>query len=363
MKHLVHFFLIFYFSAIIFFCSTIMARSVHRPPETWLPTITSHWLDEQTSFTLRDSHLEEYPFFDVFDQDLFTKNLLPKNAITFRNHPEATVDGEILSTLIEKLLTEVMLGKKHFTDFIVLKNDDFNRHKRWGLIIAKFKKYPFVIKLSFETPEGITHPESHGFIPLFFFYMGGGVNRHLTGFTRVSHSHTVKKRLEMDPYWSEHVDVPRKWFWLPQNSRSLEICGTNIGGKNNLRTQIPGIYAVVADAIDAKYTFSLKKKEDRIEALKIANFLELQVDPHIDNFLVERETGKIVIIDTEHFPTVVGYKNIPHYDSYLSWYTGLISKCSQDMLFRTKKERKAHALLSAAQPRPCIGSWCENRMA
>lgn len=343
------------------FSATACARSVHRPAEPWLPTITARWLDEKTTYTLRDSHLEKYPFFDIFNKKLFEENLLPQNTIAFRNHPEKTIDGKILSSLIEQLLDEVYQGKKNFTHFTVLKNDDFNHHERFGLIIAKFKNYPFVIKLSFETPDGITHPKSKGFIPLFFFYMGGGVNRHLTGFTRVRNSHSVKERIAMDPYWSTRLDVPRKWFWLPKKSRSLEICGYNIGGKNNLRTTIPGVYAVVADAIEAQYTLSLMYHDDRELGLKIANFLEHQIDPHIDNFLIEKETGKIVLIDTEHFPTVIGFKEPQQYDSYLEWYASLINKCAHDMIFRTKKERRDRALTNISLTPPCTGSWCNKK--
>lgn len=335
----------------------MQARSPHRTREPWLPTITARWLDESTTCTLQDSHIEEYPFFNVFNKKQFEQHLLPAEKITFRNHPDKSVNGTVLGSLIETLLQELDEGKKRFTHFKVLKDDDFNHHQGWGLIIAKFKNYPFVVKLSFETPEGITHPESHGFIPLFFFYMAGGVNRHLTGFTRVGNALSVRQRLAMDPEWATTVDVPRKWFWLPSQPHWLEICGDNIGGKRNLRTQIPGIYAVIADAIDASRTLALSSSDDRALAIKLANFLELQVDPHIDNYMIEKETHKIVIIDTEHFPTVVGYTQPCRYDSYFGWYTGLISKCSSEMVFRTKKESKLRALTQLKEIRPIQGSW------
>lgn len=351
-----HLLLITLLSQALFLCSLYAARSPHRPAQSWYPSIITRWTDEKVTYSLESTHLEEYPFFDVFDKKYFETHILPHEKITFRNHPEKSVDGTILSNLIEGLLKEVDQGKKRFTHFKVLKDDDFNHHMGWGLIIAKFKDYPFVVKLSFETPEGITRPESHGFIPLFFFYLGGGVNRHITGFTRVSNSYSVKQRIAMDPAWADRVEVPRKWFWLPQKPRWIEIRGNNLGGKSNQRTEIPGVYAVIADAIESTHTLSVKKAEDRALAMELSGFLELQVDPHIDNYMFEKGTGKIVIIDTEHFPTVAGYREPHHYDSYLGWYAGLISKCSKDMIFQTKKEAK----LKASTPtKRCRGSWCQ----
>ena len=74
----------------------------------------------------------------------------------------------------------------------------------------------------------------------------------------------------------------------------------------------------------------------------------LAIDPHIDNFLVERGTKKLAIIDTEHFLTLVGFKKKVQFNGYLSWGTHLAMKCAKAIFFRSKKGRK-HARLVKAE--------------
>lgn len=58
--------------------------------------------------------------------------------------------------------------------------------------------------------------------------------------------------------------------------------------------------------------------------------------------MIEKGTKKLVIVDTEHFPTVVGFrKRPPKCKNYTSWYLQLSSKCGKETFFRTKKERRA----------------------
>ena len=52
------------------------------------------------------------------------------------------------------------------------------------------------------------------------------------------------------------------------------------------------------------------------KCLRFAHYLENRVDAHVDNFMVEKSTGIIVLIDTEHFPTMVGLKEPFEYDDY-----------------------------------------------
>jgi hypothetical protein len=55
--------------------------------------------------------------------------------------------------------------------------------------------------------------------------------------------------------------------------------------------------------------------------------------------MVERGTNKLVIIDTEHFPTLVGFKEKRSFKTYVRWYLGLAGKAAHAMYFRNKKER------------------------
>lgn len=338
------------------------ARSIHRPQDPCMPTISVGWHGDRERFILSNRNLEEYSIFKLFDKNHVEQNLLPPSPISFRNSPGKSVDGKYLSILIDQLLDEIMQKNKRYTNFTILQNKGFNRRKACGLLIVKFNDYPFVVKLFIETPKSFVNPWAKGFEPIFFFYMGGGVNRHLSGFTRIKNLMYIKQRIASDPQWSNLVDVPRKWFWLPDTTSNwLEIMGTNIGGKQALHTHIPGIYAIVADAIDAERTFSSLKKGDLDKALGLTNFLHANLDLHITNFMVEKETKKIVIIDTEHFPTMVGLKEPKTFSSYLSWYTMLMGKCAEDMLFSTKQMRRDAQSINVSTLAPFASIDLENQ--
>src|SRR5579885_110368 len=317
----------------------VTARSVHRPKDPLMPSISVGFQDTQKTFSLTNPHLEEYALFRLFEPDFFYEHLLPDRPVEFRNNAQKTVDGKELSRLIEQLLSEIKEKKKHYSNFTVLKKPGFNRRKAAGLVIAKFNDFPFVVKLFIETPESFVNPWAKGFEPIFFFYMGGGVNRHLSGFTRIKNLEYIKNKIDNDPKWTNVIDVPRKWYWLPEQTPWLTITGKNIGNKPEIKTRIPGTYAIVADAIDQERGFSWLNSKDMDIALEVTHFLENNLDLQITNFMVEKESNKIVIIDTEHFPTMVGVKHpLPMFNGYLSWYAHLIERCGREMIFCTKKD-------------------------
>src|SRR5438128_603586 len=80
-----------------------------------------------------------------------------------------------------------------------------------------------VLKLFIETPETFCNPYSKGPEPIFFWYMGGGAGRHVAGITRVKNLKTMKSLTELHPYWYDHIIFPRKWFWLPNNTRWINL--------------------------------------------------------------------------------------------------------------------------------------------
>ncbi len=314
------------------------ARSQHRPPDTAMPRIVTYWKDEPFDrYFLSSPYLEAHPFFEMYDA-LFLKNhTLPPGPITFRYDASKAVDGAVLSAMLEGLLTEVTAKKKNYTNFDIVRDRNFNRRRRSGLLIVKCRKYPFVAKLFMETPDMFVKPHSKGFEPMFFYFMGGGVNRHLSGFTRIKNAENIKKTLAASPYWSTRVDAPRKWFWMPSTPRWITIVGKNIGVHNDISIDIPATYCIVADAIDIERRMTLVRSEDRSESLALCNAVKFTIDPHIDNFMIERATHKIIVIDTEHFPTMVGFKkDVGHYTSQIAWYRDLIFKCADDMFFRNK---------------------------
>ena len=179
-----------------------VARSPFRSPDPYMPEIIASWRGSDKTYHLRDYCLEEYPIFHKFERDYFMNHLLPDEPIPFRNAPEKEVLGSHLKELIEDLVKELHCKKKHFKHFKLLKDSDFNSRMVSGLIILKFKDYPFVLKLFIKTPETFVKPLSEGMVPRFFFRMGGGINRHLSGFTRVKNLEEIKKRRDEDPHWA-----------------------------------------------------------------------------------------------------------------------------------------------------------------
>jgi len=316
-------------------------RNIHRPKETALPTISVSWDYDKTSYQLQSSHLEFYPFFGIFDKPFFDANMLPKDAICYRKDPKKNVTGRTLNNLIASLLQEIKEKKRTYTNFKVITAKNFNRKQICGMMILKFNDYPFIIKLALESPQTFINPYCKGLDNVWFFPLGGGINRHLAGLTRIKNLQTIKQKLALHPQWATLIDVPRKWYWAPSESHWLDITGTNIGGLKTVHTKIPSTYCIVADEIESDESFNLFNNEQTTLALNICNYLDLWIDPHINNFMIEKNTNKIVIVDTEHFPSVVGIKEKVSFDSYTSWILYLMGKCAKDWFFRTKEERQS----------------------
>lgn len=337
--------------------ASLECRSPFRTPECDEPYIEVRYINNAQTYYLRNSYIRSGPLFNTFDKASFFNNMLPAGPITYRYDNNKTVEGKYLVEQINSLLTEISQKKQSFTHFKILKNRDFRRKRdRTGLLIAKFKDYPFVLKLFIETPHSFIQPYKKGFEPCCFFIMAGGT-RHLNGFTRIPNLHAIKAQIAASPEWRNKLDVPRKWYWQPNNKPWMQVKGYNLGGLYKQTVTFPAVYAIIADEIAIEREFTLKQADDRITALKIANFFEQQIDPHINNYVIEKGTGKIVPIDYEFFPSVVGLKR---YDvdgkkvyeecrSYPQWYGKLACKMVHETFFRTKAERR-EAQYSAYTP-------------
>jgi hypothetical protein len=325
---------------ISFFSYVEGARSVLRPKDPLMPEIVTRWIGDTKTYHFKDYHLEEQTLFTKFNRNYFFKHILPQGPVTYRYDQEKSIDGTVLDKLATELIKELNQHKTKFTHFKVLKTDDFNARTISGTAIFKYKEYPFVLKLFIKTPETFVQPFSEGWVPSFFFVMGGGINRYLSGFTRVRNLELVRQKIANDPYWCSIVDTPRKWFWTPQDGKWFELMSKNIGTQPQQSITLPSVYGIIADAIESKKTLSLAYKDERDLALRLAHFLENRIDAHVDNFMIEKGTGKIVIVDTEHFPTMVGLKEPLVYDTYPQWYCKLAWKCLVDNVSYHKKYRR-----------------------
>lgn len=322
------------------FCWPLMSRSALRPRDPYVPCITVQANEKGKAYFLQDSHLEVSTIFYTFDETYLRSRLLPSGPIPFRNRPEKSISGAHISMLIEGLLKEIYAKKKVYKHFTVLKDEGFNVRKQAGLLVLKIKNYPFVVKLFMETPRAFVRPYNKGFITSCHFIVGGGATRHILGFTRLANRDTVVEMLQSSPEWKDKVDLPRKWSWFPKHEEWLYISGYNIGGHEKIQMKLPAVYAIIADAIESERTFSMRKGDDTKTAIRLSNFLNFRIDAHLNNFMVEKNTRKIIIIDTEHFPTMVGCKERPQIHSYIGFYWNLFTKGIKDSLFRSKKERR-----------------------
>lgn len=338
----------------------IFARSIHRPEPQHIASITVRencdealkWKsiketlessekmcrEKVASGNLTSRFLKCEPLKNKFNPVSFYDNILPANQTILYRNEQGTVQSETLQKLAETLIKELQEGKKSFKHFIVLKKNYFNFKNQSGLLILKYKDYPFVIKVFVEHANTLVQPFSKSFEAGVMFMMGGNM-RHLTGFTRIDNLHDAKAAILKDPEYRQYIDFPRKWFLLPTEENWLEIDWHNKSKNTITHIRFPSVYCIVADYIEMdkhkhhKYKSWLNKK-----TMEIVNYLHYIIDPHEGNFLFEKGTNKIVIIDTEHFPTMIGLKKEMHATNYFSWYVEMGVNFMKNHFFQTKKD-------------------------
>jgi hypothetical protein len=313
-------------------------RSPLRNIYKTFPCIETCWKnDTEHTYKLRDTHLQQYPIFKTFDYEYFKSHQLPTDNIPYRHKSNQSVQGSKIGRAIDNLIFEIKQDYRYYTDFKVLKARDFNNGTKSGNIILKYKHAPFIVKVFMENPRSFVKPFSKGWQPGFFYIMNGGVNRYLAGFSRIKNLEYIKKHVAQHDEWNKLISTPRKWFYMPTNTPWLCVKGSNIGPEGADYIELPSTYTIVADEIHKERELQITSKKDREYALSLSSFLGNRVDPHIDNFVVEKETGGITLIDTEHFPLMVGLSKPITYHSYPSWYSQLCVKFLRDSFARTKR--------------------------
>jgi len=341
------------------FSADVMGRSPFRKKDKDEPKITIRWKGFKKDVISRTNWAyKKHPMFTTFNRDYFFSHLFPKSYIADIHNPDTPIDCRTVNDLIQGLLKELKKQKKQYTHFELLQDKNFNHDQRCGLLILKFKDYPLVLKLFMETPKSFIDPYCKGFENQFFFYMSGGMTRHLAGLTRVKNAELVREQIANHPRWKNKVITPRKWYWLPKKPRWMQIDGYNIGSENNVSTLMPSTYAIVADLIDTREDAPLLSLQKRSElVMGLCMDLQLFVDPHGDNFVVKYNQATkdydISIVDTEHFPSLVGLKEQPFFNNHLEYYVYLGAKYFQDAFLQTKFDRRE------AQNRisPCALQW------
>jgi hypothetical protein len=334
--------------ACTFFSSTVLSRSIYRPADSHTPYIivntsdkkfTKKWTNQNSKnpYSLHSDYLQITPIFTTFNKELFDRWTMPKDeAISFRQDPKKSVQGKILSEQAEVVIEELRLKKKEFKHFTILKDRDFNYRTKSGLIVLKYKEYPFVLKILIEHPQTFVEPFSKSYEAGCMFVIGGSL-RHLSGFTRIPNLHVTREILYQDKTYKALLDFPRKWFWSPKETAWLDIEWKHSLNKQSIKTSLPCIYGIICDLVIPHE--EQPEKSLRRLSIEISNHLNFLIDPHEGNAIREKDTDKIVIIDTEHFPTMLGLKTKMYAKNYINWLMQLAFKYLETKFCRNKKSR------------------------
>ncbi|MBV8661028.1 MAG: hypothetical protein JO129_02700 [Candidatus Dependentiae bacterium] len=328
----------------------VSGRSIHREPNPTIPYVTVTASNKDyAQMWLKSNKLPKInqlrsPFWRIktlkkpFENSNFEKHMLPSGDLKYRRG-DNSINTDILKEKNEFVLQEILNGKKNFTDFTVLKDSDFNYSNLSGLIILKYKNFPFVLKLFIEHPHTFVDPFNKGFFASGLFILNGNL-RHLSGFTRIHNLEYARKLLSRDPEYRYYLDFPRKWYWLPQAEPYLTIDWYDPYYNYHETIKLPGIYGIVCDFIET----DKKIQQQEIHTLRqisidVGTYLHNIIDSYVDNFVPEKNSNKIVIIDTEHFPTMVGLDKSMNANGYVQWWIELAGKYIKTAFLRSKQKR------------------------
>lgn len=301
----------------------------HRKPR---PTLTTHWVGDDTTHQLKATYLKENPLFTSFDEQHITAHLLPHGSIAYRRQENQTVESARLSTLAEEAIAELRSGKKKLAHFKILKEFEFNHRKFVGTIVLKYKDYPFVLKLFIENPYSFLHPFEKGFRPYCMAHMTGGMSRYLSGFSRIKNLEATQKFVASHADLPVHIDFPHKWFWFPRNGRWFEVQGIHFKDNKQLTMRLPEVYGIIADEIASDKRIADVRKLYKNGTFQLCKKLNFSIDPNRENFRLEKGTNQLVLIDTENFHGIIGLDHAD-VDNHPALRRKMIAKGTYDLFF------------------------------
>lgn len=341
------------FTAMLAINQSIQTRDARRPVDIITPKITvtasdpclaKSWMTaSQTeyspnqSYYLLNNFLRLKPIKNGFDAQFFQQNYLPQDLIHFRDH-SGIVQTSTLSKLANEVIEAIKMGQRDFKHFKILKDRDFNYATLSGLLVLKYKDYPFVIKISIEHPHTIIKPFSKSYEAAGMFVVGGNL-RHLSNFTRIMNLKRIQKILFHNPFYIQNIDFPRKWYWLPDCSYDLKI-EWSCNHKHDV-ISIPSIYAVISDFIETES--QQPQNELNKLSMKVARDVGFLIDPHAGNMVVEKNTRKYILLDTEDFRLMTGLSASMNANKYIGWWIEMIGTSAKTCFLRTKKQRLQHS--------------------
>lgn len=339
--HSMHLLIIFLCYSLLTGCGRhyISTRSPLRSAAR-MPKIVVADSESPHTYGRTSSHYKENPIFTIFDETFFFANQVPASGITY-NNADAIISREMLDQKINAIITAVMEGITSLPGCTILRDSNFNYNTQCGLLIIKLDHYPFVVKLFRETAESFVQPLTKGLEPASSFFMAGGSNRHITGLSRLPNREYLLSVIEADPHWREIVQIPRKWYWVPESIAWLTIDGYHFKSNTELHTKIPALYAVVADYMELPHESNIvpHKEQEKI-IMDLCCTCNLHLDPHLKNFIVYQtdvsEQPTIAIVDTEDHQCMTGLNGAMTCANYIEWYLMLGTKFLCDAVFHIK---------------------------
>jgi hypothetical protein len=299
------------------------------------PRLVTRWLGQAKIYQCTAHYLKKAHILNAFDEAFFYNHQLPHKSIMYRSLPHKTVLGSSLHNALEQAIIELKTGKKRLTNCTVLKDSEFNYDHCAGLIVLKSNQYPFVFKIFVEGPDTFLKPEQkgykHGYLPV----ISKGLNRYLAGFGRLKNLEKIHTFLAQHPQWKSHFGLPRKWFWQPSYNRWFEVNGYNFG-QEQFTIRLPSIYAIVADEIVSQVPFKKIKNDYKKTIFAFSKATNFEVDPNLRNFKLEPESGKLIIIDTEHFSSLLGFDKPPQAHGYFSLHVRMGLKAIYECFLKNK---------------------------
>ncbi len=278
-----------------------------------MPEIAVRWTNNATEEYVSKARYFKPYIFSMFAPD-FKDHMLPTDTIVSRDG-KSSVQGDQLGKEIEQTIAELRSGNKKLTHFTILKDKEFNWQKFAGLIVLKSKHHSFVVKIFTENPATILDVKAKGMQHAAMSRLSGGANRYLAGFTRIKNLERTKEKIKnLD--LPVALDFPRKWYWVPTSGPTMTLTGKHFNGPQDGKVysmKLPCTYAIVADRIDTDYSLSYMRTKYRCKILDLCQRLNFEIDPNIKNYHIERGTNKLVIIDTEHYRSLLALdeKKIP----------------------------------------------------
>lgn len=308
--------------SILFLCVlTPTVVDAHSPNcKHKLPEIAVQWTDNAAEQYAAKAEYFRPEVFSMFDPAFVQEHLLPMGEITSRNG-RSTMQGSQLSDEIEQTITELRSGKRNLTYFTLIKDKEYHWKHFAGLIVLKSRNHPYVVKLFTENPATFLDAKAKGMQHAAMSRMSGGGNRYLAGFLRLKNleqARQIASTVELPMV----LDFPRKWYWLPTHNQTMTVMGRGFGSAkdDSYSMQLPSVYAIVADWIETDVPLSYMRTKHRVDILNICHKFNFEIDPNIKNYRIEKGTNKLVLIDTEHYRSLLALNaNIPT-NSYVTMH-------------------------------------------